>query len=200
MLVQQYKINEGRSPYGCPLGDNPIPTQFPFCGSYPCAQSNSILTSLKLLTRRDLDPNENTDQNSNWKNSGPPAQQKYNYDDGVHKPVDPGKTTEPCVTDTVEVTTTSSFVYVKDGGGGGGDDEEAEEEDVPTDWLEVMFLISFPLGGVIFIAVVLNILRSKSGRYRNLIPIILPQEPYLYWLNLDNLNDAEIYSNSKGNL
>lgn len=159
------------------------------------------MTSLKLLTRRDLELHENTEQN-NWKKGGGPSkegkdlsQQKYNYDEGLHKLIE--KSTEgPCVTDTVEITTTSSFVYVKDGGGGDEDEEEAEAE--PTDWLEVMFLISFPLGGVIFIAVVLNILRSKSGRYKKLIPIILPQKPYLHWLNLDNLNDAELYvSNSR---
>lgn len=43
-------------------------------------------------------------------------------------------------------------------------EEDGEHKEVPIDWKEMMFLISFPICGIVLIFVVLNILRSQSAR------------------------------------
>ncbi|ODN05060.1 hypothetical protein Ocin01_01581 [Orchesella cincta] len=188
IIVQQYKIEEKRSPYGCDGTSRRIPFPIKFCGTYECSQINLVITMLKLSPRRDMNqhqnwnsyqqptstgkggqkgsvggPKPNNHQHKhrhNVENPGldknPIYRNQYDDDESTLVPsYDQDQNLPPCKPEAAEEQAETTILT---------NDDDQEKASGPIDWREPIFLIAFPLVGIVFIVLILNILRSRSAR------------------------------------
>ncbi|CAL8073681.1 unnamed protein product [Orchesella dallaii] len=191
IILQQYKIEQTRSPHGCGNTKQQIPYPIQFCGSYECSQINTIITDLKLISRRDTNqedqdwnvykpkstssvkregsggniskPKGNSNQHKHRHNTEGQEKDKnrneYDEDGSTRVPdYDQDQHLPPCKPeeeDKEKEKQAETTVITH---------EDEEKESGPIDWREPIFLLAFPIIGIIFILLILNILRSRSSK------------------------------------
>jgi len=180
-----------RSPFGCSDINRRIPFPIQFCGSYSCTQINTVITVLKLSSRKDISPNQGWNAYKNGEggqkgslgnvgrskvsnhhhhhheqrkhrhdSEGPDKDKIYRneYDDEDESTVVPSydQGSTPCKPEPEESSEekqAETTIFTND-------DDEVDTG--PIDWREPIFLCAFPLFGIVFILLILNILRSRA--------------------------------------